>query len=259
MREKSILSTARNLARSIACNRSHTPACCQSRSLRQQLTPEPHPISAGKSRHRIPVLSTNRMPVSAARSGTGLRPGYLKRRGFAGGSSGSISVHSSSSMIGLPISSILLSRRSRLIYGHPRFCNAEFFGALGLRKSIRRRGGMSRRASMRISPDGPDNRGSFRSWLTSQGFRQAGLPFTSSVFSNRKTRWVDFGKAIRREVAHRGALRVHGSNTASRLAMAQAIRANLLASAQATRLSVVVRALSAPSRPSCRCACSDAA
>jgi hypothetical protein len=38
----------------------------------------------------------------------------LKRRGFAGGSSGSISVHSSSSMIGLPISSIQLSRRSRL-------------------------------------------------------------------------------------------------------------------------------------------------
>ncbi|MGF6961085.1 hypothetical protein QFZ97_007041 [Paraburkholderia youngii] len=89
-REKSILSTARNLARSTACNRSHTPASCQSRSLRQQLTPEPHPISAGKSRHRIPVFSTNRMPVSAARSGTGLRPGYLKRRGFAGGSSGSI-------------------------------------------------------------------------------------------------------------------------------------------------------------------------
>ncbi|MDQ0627103.1 hypothetical protein QFZ39_006378 [Paraburkholderia graminis] len=113
-REKSILSTARNLARSTACSRSHTPACCQSRSLRQQLTPEPHPISAGKSRHRIPVFSTNRMPVSAARSGTGLRPGYLKRRGFAGGSSGSISVHSSSSMIGLPISSIQLSRRSRL-------------------------------------------------------------------------------------------------------------------------------------------------
>ncbi|MBB5405022.1 hypothetical protein HDG41_007118 [Paraburkholderia sp. JPY162] len=38
----------------------------------------------------------------------------MKRRGFAGGSSGAISVHSSSSMIGLPISSILLSRRSRL-------------------------------------------------------------------------------------------------------------------------------------------------
>lgn len=109
-REKSIFSAARSFAGGTACSRSHTPTCCQLRSLRQQLTPEPHPISAGKSRHRMPVFSTNRMPVSAARSGTGLRPGYLKRRGFAGGSSGSISAHSSSSMIDFPISSILLSR-----------------------------------------------------------------------------------------------------------------------------------------------------
>lgn len=113
-REKSILSAARSFARSSACSRSQTPACCQSRSLRQQLTPEPHPISAGKSRQRMPVFSTNKMPVKAARSGTGLRPGYLKRRGFADGSRGSISAHSSSSMIGLPISSIRLSRPSRL-------------------------------------------------------------------------------------------------------------------------------------------------
>lgn len=43
--------------------------CSQSR---QQLTPEPHPISAGRSRHRMPVFSTNRVAVSAVRSGTGL-------------------------------------------------------------------------------------------------------------------------------------------------------------------------------------------
>lgn len=216
-REKSIFSAALSFASSIACSRSHTPACCQSRRLRQQLTPEPHPISAGRSRHRMPVFSTNKMPVSAARSGTGLRPGYLKRRGFSGGSSGSISAHSSSSMIGLPISSILLLLRSRLIliYGHPRFCNAEFCGVFGLRKSIRRQVEMSRRASMRIAPGGPYNRGSFRSWLTSQGFRQAGLPFTSSVFSSRKTRWVDFGKTERQVVAHPVTSSVHGSNTAS--------------------------------------------
>ncbi len=42
-RDKSILSAARSFAKSIACKRSNTPACCQSRSLRQQLTPEPHP------------------------------------------------------------------------------------------------------------------------------------------------------------------------------------------------------------------------
>ncbi len=113
-REKSIFSAARSFASSTACNRSHTPACCQSRSLRQQLTPEPHPISDGKSRQRMPVFSTNRMPVKAARSAIGLRPGYLTRRGFDGGSSGSISAQSSSSMIGLPISLARLSRRPRL-------------------------------------------------------------------------------------------------------------------------------------------------
>lgn len=113
-REKSISSAARSFARSTACSRSHTLACCQSRSLRQQLTPEPHPISAGKSRQRIPVFSTNGIPVNAALSGTGLRQGYIKRRGFAGRKRGSISVHRLSSMIGLPISPPLLSRRSRL-------------------------------------------------------------------------------------------------------------------------------------------------
>ncbi len=113
-REKSIWFAARSLVSSNACNASHTLASCQSRSRRQQLTPEPHPISAGRSRQRMPVFSTNRMPVSAARFGTGLRPGYLNRRGLAGGRSGSISFHNSSSMIGLPISLIRLSRRLRL-------------------------------------------------------------------------------------------------------------------------------------------------
>ncbi len=113
-REKPIFSAARSFASSAACSRLHTPACCQSRSLRQQLATEPHPISDGKSRQRMPIFSTNRMPVKAARSAAGLRPGYLKRRGFGGGSSGSISAHSSSSMIGLPISLASLSRRPRL-------------------------------------------------------------------------------------------------------------------------------------------------
>jgi hypothetical protein len=42
--------------------------------------------------------------------------------------------------------------------------------------------GTTPRASMRIAPGGPDNRGSFKSSLTFQDFRQAGLPFTSSIF-----------------------------------------------------------------------------
>jgi hypothetical protein len=43
------------------------------------------------------------MPLSAARSETRRRPGYRLRRGLDGGSSGSISAHSSSSMIGAAI------------------------------------------------------------------------------------------------------------------------------------------------------------
>ena len=104
-REKSIWSAARSFASSSSCKRSHTPAACQSRSRRQHVTPEPHPISAGRSRQRSPVLRANKIPVSAARFETGRRPGFFSRRGLAGGSNGSISVHNSSSMIGLPISS----------------------------------------------------------------------------------------------------------------------------------------------------------
>jgi hypothetical protein len=104
-REKSIWSAARSFASSNSCKRSHTPAACQSRSRRQHVTPEPHPISAGRSRQRSPVLRTNKMPVSAARFETGWRPGFFLRRGLAGGSNGSISVHNSSSMVGLPIPS----------------------------------------------------------------------------------------------------------------------------------------------------------
>lgn len=102
-REKSIFPAARGFASSTACSRSHTPVCCQSRNLRQQPAPVPHPISHGESRQR--------MPVKAARPATGLRPGYLKRRGFGGGSRGSIRAHSPSSMIGLPVASAHLPRR----------------------------------------------------------------------------------------------------------------------------------------------------
>ncbi len=102
-RDKSIWPAARNSASSSSCNRSQTPASCQSRKRRQQVTPEPQPISAGRSRQRSPVRNTNTMPLNAARSGTGLRPGYFSRRAFGWGSKGSIRCHNSSSMIGLSI------------------------------------------------------------------------------------------------------------------------------------------------------------
>lgn len=77
------------------CRFSHTPACCQSRSLRQQVIPEPQPISCGSSSHCSPVLSTNRMPISASRLETRGRP-PLGLGGSSGGNSGSITFHNSS-------------------------------------------------------------------------------------------------------------------------------------------------------------------
>jgi hypothetical protein len=97
--------TARDQSsRSAACNRrnssrwslSHTPAFCQSRSRRQHVTPLPHPNSCGKSCQAMPLLSTNKIPVSAARSDTPLRPGNFCRRVFFG-SSGAMIAHNESS------------------------------------------------------------------------------------------------------------------------------------------------------------------
>ncbi|UZO94922.1 Hypothetical protein RMP42_05802 (plasmid) [Roseomonas mucosa] len=76
------------------CSRTHTPAACQSRSRRQQVIPEPQPISAGRYSHGVPDVSTNRMPVSAARSCTRGRPPFGLAR--SRGSSGSIAAQRSS-------------------------------------------------------------------------------------------------------------------------------------------------------------------
>jgi hypothetical protein len=81
------------------CNRCHTPARCQSRRRRQQVTPLPQPISWGSSSQAIPLRRTKRMPVSAARSGTRGRPPF--GFGGSGGSSGAIRVHNSSLTTGL--------------------------------------------------------------------------------------------------------------------------------------------------------------
>lgn len=102
-REKSSSPASRSLASSSSCNCFHTSTCCQSRRRRQQVEPEPNPSSVGRSRQRMPVLRTNRMPFSAARFETGSRPGYFLRRGLGAGSNGSISAHSSSSTISVLI------------------------------------------------------------------------------------------------------------------------------------------------------------
>jgi hypothetical protein len=91
-REKSIRSAWRKRRRSSSCSRSQTPATCQSRSRRQQVMPQPQPISWGSHSHWMPVFNTKRIPVSAARSGTGGRPPL--DRGGRGGMSGSSTAQS---------------------------------------------------------------------------------------------------------------------------------------------------------------------
>ena len=81
-------------SRSTWCSLRQTPAWYQSRSLRQHVIPLPHPISAGKYSQGMPVFSTNRIPVSAARSDTRGRPPL--GLGGSGGSSGAIRAHNAS-------------------------------------------------------------------------------------------------------------------------------------------------------------------
>jgi hypothetical protein len=101
VRDHSICSAACNRVSNTRCNRAHTPARCHATKRRQQLTPEPQPISRGSAVHGMPVRSTNRMPVSACRWAMGLRPGWVRRRRFTFGNNGSTSCHSRSSRIGL--------------------------------------------------------------------------------------------------------------------------------------------------------------
>lgn len=89
-------------SRSARCRRSHTPAFCQSRKRRQQVMPEPQPISRGSNSQGVPERNTNRIPVSAARSDVRGRPPFGLAR--SAGSSGAISAHRPSGRSGLAIS-----------------------------------------------------------------------------------------------------------------------------------------------------------
>jgi hypothetical protein len=100
-RLQSIPSASCNRRSNSRCRRSHTPAVCQSRSRRQQVTPEPHPISNGSISQGMPVRRTKRIPVSAARDGTAGRPPF--GFGVAGGSRGSMISHKASGRSGLGI------------------------------------------------------------------------------------------------------------------------------------------------------------
>ncbi len=76
------------------CSRSQTPASCQSRRRRQQVTPLPQPSSRGNNRLGQPVRSTKMIPPRAARLGTRGRPPLGLGGSF--GSSGSIASQRSS-------------------------------------------------------------------------------------------------------------------------------------------------------------------
>lgn len=98
-RLQSIWPTAPSRSSKVRCSASQTPASCQSRSRRQQVIPEPHPISWGSSSQGMPLLSTKMMPVKQARSGTRGRPPW--GLGGSGGSSGATIAHNSSLTSGL--------------------------------------------------------------------------------------------------------------------------------------------------------------
>jgi hypothetical protein len=70
-RSQTIWSASPSRSKSTRCSSRHTPASCQSRKRRQQVLPEPQPISWGSISQGMPLLRTKMMPVSAARSGMG--------------------------------------------------------------------------------------------------------------------------------------------------------------------------------------------
>src|SRR5260370_10599705 len=102
-REKSMRSAWRSFDTSTWCRRFHPPGRCRRFNRRQQVTPEPQPISRGNIFQGMPERSTNTIPVSVARSDTRGRPRPFLGRFLRLGSNNSIMFHNSSSISGLGI------------------------------------------------------------------------------------------------------------------------------------------------------------
>jgi hypothetical protein len=98
-RRQSMAPARPSRSRSTRWSRSHTPFACHSFKRRQQVLPEPQPISWGSICQGRPERSTNRMPASATRSGTRGRPPL--GLGRSAGRMGSITAHRSSERRGL--------------------------------------------------------------------------------------------------------------------------------------------------------------
>src|SRR5215204_2369901 len=128
---QSISSALPKRPRSSWCSFSHTPASFHSLRRRQQVIPEPQPISWGNISHGMPLFSTNNMPVSAARSSRrGLPPLVL---GGSSGNRGSTTSHSSSVTSSLAMISPYplpgFVRRTKCVEGL--FCEVRLYGVLG--------------------------------------------------------------------------------------------------------------------------------
>jgi hypothetical protein len=103
-RLQSIWSASPRRSSNSRCSRSQTPASCQSRKRRQQVTPEPQPSSGGSISQGMPLFRTKMIPVKQARSGTRGRPPL--GLGGSGGNSGATRAHSSSLTNGLAMSQV---------------------------------------------------------------------------------------------------------------------------------------------------------
>jgi hypothetical protein len=93
-RDQSMAAPSPSQLSNLVCNRSQTPAACQSWRRRQQVVPLPQPSSFGNSRQGHPVRKTKMIPPSTARLGARGRPPF--RFDGSCGSNGSIAFQRSS-------------------------------------------------------------------------------------------------------------------------------------------------------------------
>jgi len=112
---QSMQSASPRRSNSTRCSSSHTPASCQSRKRRQQVDPEPQPISLGSISQGMPLFRTKTMPVRAARSSMrGLPPVGL---GGSSGNSGSMISQSSSDTSSLLMPMSVTSTHQQVLQG----------------------------------------------------------------------------------------------------------------------------------------------
>ena len=113
-RDQSMAASSPSQLSSLVCNRSQTPASCQSRSRRQHVVPLPQPSSFGSNRQGQPLRKTKTMPTRAARSGTRGRPPL-----GLGGSSGRSGAMASQRTSGTRDEAFMARHHA----SPPRFCN----------------------------------------------------------------------------------------------------------------------------------------